>query len=44
MGQGIEAKQARSLDAPSRLWRSAVDLLMEHQRGYFEQRRAVADA
>jgi uncharacterized protein (DUF2252 family) len=36
--------RAKALNAPSWLWRSVVDLLLEHQRGYFEHCRAVSEA
>jgi Uncharacterized protein conserved in bacteria (DUF2252) len=32
----LRRNRAKALNAPSWLWRSVVDLLLEHQRGYFE--------
>lgn len=43
-GRELRRSRATSLNAPSWLWRSVVELLMEHQRGYLEHCRAVAEA
>ncbi len=36
--------RVKSLDAPSCLWRSVVDLLIDHQEGYLEHCRACVAA
>jgi uncharacterized protein (DUF2252 family) len=38
----LRRNRAKELNAPSWLWRSVVDLLLEHQRGYLEHCRAVS--
>ena len=38
----LRRNRAKALNAPSWLWRSVVDLLLEHQRGYFEHCRVVS--
>jgi hypothetical protein len=38
----LRRNRAKALNAPSWLWRSVVDLLLEHQRGYLEHCRAVS--
>ena len=43
-GKELRRNRVKSLDAPSWLWRSVVDLLMDHQNGYLEHCRAVATA
>jgi uncharacterized protein (DUF2252 family) len=40
----LRRNRAKSLDAPSWLWRSVIDLLMDHQIGYLERRRTFATA
>jgi uncharacterized protein (DUF2252 family) len=40
----LSCNRAKALNAPSWLWRSVVDLLLEHQRGYLEHCRAVSAA
>ena len=40
----LRRNRAKGLNAPSWLWRSVVDLLLEHQRGYLEHCRAVSAA
>jgi hypothetical protein len=40
----LRRNRAKALNAPSWLWRSVVDLLLEHQRGYLEHCRAVSAA
>ena len=40
----LRCNRAEALNAPSWLWRSVVDLLLEHQRGYLEHCRAVSAA
>ena len=40
----LRRNRAKSLDAPSWLWRSVVDLLMDHQKGYLEHCRAASAA
>jgi uncharacterized protein (DUF2252 family) len=38
----LRRNRAKALNAPPWLWRSVVDLLLEHQRGYLEHCRAVS--
>jgi uncharacterized protein (DUF2252 family) len=38
----LRRNRAKALNAPSWLWRSVVDLLLEHQRGYLEHCRVVS--
>jgi uncharacterized protein (DUF2252 family) len=38
----LRRNRPKALNAPSFLWRSVVDLLLEHQRGYLEHCRAVS--
>lgn len=40
----LQRNRAKALNAPSWLWRSVVDLLVDHQRGYLEHCRAVSAA
>jgi uncharacterized protein (DUF2252 family) len=38
----LRRNRAKALNAPSWLWRSVVDLLLDHERGYLEHCRAVS--
>jgi uncharacterized protein (DUF2252 family) len=38
----LRRNRAKALNAPSWLWRSVVDLLLDHQGGYLEHCRAVS--
>jgi uncharacterized protein (DUF2252 family) len=38
----LRRNRAKALNAPSWLWRSVVDPLLEHQHGYLEHCRAVS--
>jgi uncharacterized protein (DUF2252 family) len=40
----LRRNRAKALNAPPWLWRSVVDLLLDHQKGYFEHCRAVSAA
>ena len=40
----LRRNRAKALNAPSWLWRSVVDLLLDHQSGYLEHCRAVSAA
>jgi uncharacterized protein (DUF2252 family) len=40
----LRRNRAKAFNAPSWLWRSVVDLLLEHQSGYLEHCRAVSAA
>jgi uncharacterized protein (DUF2252 family) len=41
----LDGRRSKSLDAPSWLWRSVVDLLARHERAYLEHcRRVIASA
>jgi uncharacterized protein (DUF2252 family) len=43
-GKELRRNRVKSLDAPTWLWRSVVDLLMDHQNGYLEHCRAGCSA
>jgi uncharacterized protein (DUF2252 family) len=38
----LKRNRSKSLDAPSWLWRSVVELVMEHEGGYLEHCRRFA--
>jgi uncharacterized protein (DUF2252 family) len=38
----LRRNRAKALNAPSWLWRSVVELLLDHERGYLEHCRAVS--
>jgi uncharacterized protein (DUF2252 family) len=42
-GRELRRNRTKSVDAPSWLWRSVVDLLLDHEKGYLEHCRAFGE-